>query len=167
MNAIRLSTRTLVILAICAASALLLSACAASDNTNTTSGTANSNTTTTTTTTTTTSAPASNTPATTAATNTATTNTAATTATANNANAPAGDKVGVEECDDFLAKYETCLNSKIPEAARAQYRATLTQTRDAWRKAAATPQGKASLAQACKTMRDTTKQAMTPYGCTF
>ena len=167
MNTIQLFTRTLIVLGICATCALL-SACAAADNANTTatSGTANTNTTTTTTTTTT-SVPASSTPASTAATNTATTNTAATSTTANTATAPAGDKVGVEECDDFLAKYETCLNSKIPEAARAQYRASLAQTRDAWHKAAATPQGKASLAQACKTMRDTTKQAMTPYGCTF
>ena len=155
MNAIRLSTRALFALVLCAAFALILSACAAPDNTNATVSTGNGNTTATTTTTTTTApaAPAASAPATAAA------NTA-----------PAGEKIGIEECDDFLAKYEKCLDSlpaQVPEAARAQWKTSLAQTRESWHKLAATPQGKASLTQACKSMRDTTKQAMAAYNCTF
>ena len=155
MNATRPTTRVLIILSITAAFALSM-ACAAPENANAPTTPATNNTTTTTTTTTTT-----------APTNTATTTTAPTNTNTATTTVAAGS-VGVQECDDFLAKYETCLNSKaIPEAARAQYKTSFEQTRDAWRKAAATPQGKASLAQACKTMRDTTKQAMSSFGCTF
>lgn len=139
MDALRPAPRLLLILTICAAFALALIGCSASQ-----SNTATSN------------AP----PAAGNSNKTTNANTAAAT--------PGGDKIGVEECDDFLAKYEACLDSnKVPDAAKAQYKSALAQTRDGWRKAAATPQGKATLAQACKTMRDNTKQAMTPYGCTF
>ncbi|HYY41498.1 MAG TPA: hypothetical protein VE775_02125, partial [Pyrinomonadaceae bacterium] len=167
--ATRLFTRPCTILVICAACALLLSACAAPENANTTSGTANTTTATTTTSTTTT----ASTPASTAATNTApvgtpaTTNTAASSATANTNAAPAGDKIGVEECDDYLAKYESCLNDKVPAAARAAMKSSFEQTRAAWRKAAATPQGRTGLAQACKTAHESAKQTMGAYGCTF
>ena len=160
MNAIRLSTRTIFVLAFCVVSALVLSACSAADNTNSTT---NTNATTTTSTTTTTTAPAA--PAATASvatnTNTATsnTNTAST--------AAAGDKIGVEECDDYIAKYEACISAHVPEASRAAMKTAFEQSRAAWRQAASTPQGKASLAQACKTARDAAKQATAAYGCTF
>ena len=32
----------------------------------------------------------------------------------------AGEKIGVPECDDFIAKYDACVSSKVPEAARVQ-----------------------------------------------
>jgi hypothetical protein len=93
------------------------------------------------------------------ATNTAPASTAAATTT--------GDKIGVPECDDYLAKYETCVSGKVPEAARAQYRATLEQTRKSWRDLAANPQTKASLAQACKTATESARQTMKTMGCEF
>ena len=30
----------------------------------------------------------------------------------------AGEKIGVPECDDFIAAYDACVSSKVPEAAR-------------------------------------------------
>jgi hypothetical protein len=81
--------------------------------------------------------------------------------------AGSGDKIGVAECDDYLAKYEACLTTKVPEAARAQFNSALAQTRSSWRQIASTPQGKAGLAQACKMAVDQTKTAMKPYGCEF
>jgi hypothetical protein len=66
-----------------------------------------------------------------------------------------------------LAKYEACLTTKVPEAARAQLNSALAQTRSSWRQIAATAQGKAGLAQACKMAADQTKQTMKPYGCDF
>ena len=92
---------------------------------------------------------------------TTTTNTATTT-TASTAGA-----IGVTECDEFLAKYETCVNSHIPEAARATFKTTMETWRKTWRDAAATPAGKASLAQACKTSMETAKQSMAAYKCTW
>ena len=55
---------------------------------------------------------------------------------------------GVAECDEFIQKYEACVNSKVPETARSMVKANLDSMRNAWKQAAATPQGKAGLANA-------------------
>jgi hypothetical protein len=81
--------------------------------------------------------------------------------------AASGEKVGVAECDEFIAAYDACVSKNVPEAAKAQYKAMLTNWRDEWRKAAATPQGKAGLAQACKMMIEQQRTAMKSYNCTF
>ncbi len=78
-----------------------------------------------------------------------------------------GDKIGVAECDDFIAKYESCVNSKVPEAARATVKAQLDAMRTSWRQAAATPQGKAGLAQGCKMAHDQARASMSAYQCTW
>jgi hypothetical protein len=72
----------------------------------------------------------------------------------------------VAECDDYLNKYQACVDSKVPEAARAGLKQSLDQTRAAWRTAAANPGGKEGLAAACKQMRDGAKASMGAYGCT-
>ncbi|MDQ3803484.1 MAG: hypothetical protein M3416_06595 [Acidobacteriota bacterium] len=78
-----------------------------------------------------------------------------------------GDKIGVPECDDYIAKYEACVNSKVPEAMRATVRAQLDTARTSWRQLAGTAQGRAGLAQACKAAHDAAKQSMSSYGCSF
>jgi hypothetical protein len=128
------------------ACALVLTACGGSDSNNanttnnTTTKTATSNTT----------GPA---------TTTTTTNTASTTAST-------GDKVGVPECDDYLAKLQACL-AKLPAAAKPTWDNAYEQTRKAWRDAASTPQGKAGLAQGCKAATDTARQSLKSFGCDF
>jgi hypothetical protein len=100
--------------------------------------------------------------------------TAANTSTPANANAASantaastGTKIGVPECDDYLEKYEACVTGKVPAAARATFTTSMETTRKAWRDAAATPAGKAGLAQACKAASDAAKTAMKSYGCEF
>lgn len=126
--------------------ALLLAACGGSEttsnNTSTTNSASTTNTTKTTSSPTTTSSPATTKPAT-------------------------GEKIGVAECDDYLDKYESCISSKVPEAARAQLEASMKQTRDSWRSLAANPQTKSSLAAACKMATDQAKTSMKAYGCDF
>ena len=78
-----------------------------------------------------------------------------------------GDKIGVAECDDYIAKYESCLRDKVPAATRAQMENSFKQARDAWKKAAETPQGKASLAAACKQASDAAAAGMKAYGCAW
>jgi hypothetical protein len=146
--------RIFVSLALSVSCALLLAACGGSDTTsNNASNTGAANHTTTTTTT---STPATTTTATPAATTTTTTTTTT-----------AGDKIGIPECDDFIAKYEACISGKVPEAARAQFNSTLKQWRDSWRQAAATPQGKAGLAQGCKMSAEQARASMKSFGCEF
>jgi hypothetical protein len=144
--------RTFIPLLLCLCFALLLAACGGSDNS---SNAANTNTTTATTnrTSTTNTGPA----------NTSTTNTTTTTTTTTGS----GEKLGIPECDEYIAKYEACVNSKVPEAQRAQVKTTLDQSRAAWRTAAATSQGKAALPGLCKQAMESARASMKSYGCDF
>jgi hypothetical protein len=78
-----------------------------------------------------------------------------------------GDKIGVPECDDFLAKYEACVRSRVPAAAQAVFNSSVEQMRKSWKEAAATPQGKAGLAAGCKQALETAKSSMSAYGCNW
>jgi hypothetical protein len=128
-------------LLLCVLCAFLFAACGTSETQSNNSASSNK------TTTTTTSSPA---------TTTSTTTTASST-----------EKIGVPECDDYLAKYEACVSGKIPEAARAQYNSSLEQTRKSWRTLAANPQTKAGLVQACKAASESARQSMKSFGCDF
>ncbi|HLL74546.1 MAG TPA: hypothetical protein VK421_04725 [Pyrinomonadaceae bacterium] len=137
--------RTLLTLALSACCALLL-ACAGADNANhSNANAANANR---------------------SATNAASTPAAATTP-ASSTTAATGDKIGVAECDDYLAKVDDCVTSKVPAAARTQYTASIEQTRKSWRDLAANPQTRASLASACKQAVETARAAYKSYGCEF
>ncbi|HEX8709979.1 MAG TPA: hypothetical protein VF723_17190 [Pyrinomonadaceae bacterium] len=112
---------------------------------------------------------ANNTNSTGTTTGTTTTATPATTSTATTSTTTAstsGDKTGVAVCDEYLEKFEACL-SKVPEAARAQYKSSFEQTRKTWRDAAATPQGKAGLTQGCQAALNAAKQSMGAFGCSW
>jgi len=78
-----------------------------------------------------------------------------------------GDKIGVAECDDFLAKYEACVSGKVPAAAQAAFKTSLDTWRNSWKELAKTPQGKAGLAQACKSALDQAKTSLNSYGCSW
>jgi hypothetical protein len=96
-----------------------------------------------------------------AGTKTTTTSTPATTTTA------PGDKIGVPECDDFITKYDACVSSKVPEAARAQYKSAVEQWRASWKKLAENPATKGSLAAACKQAAEQQATALKSYGCAW
>jgi len=98
-----------------------------------------------------------------AATTTASTPTTSTTS----GTASTGDKIGVPECDDFIAKYEACVSGKVPEVARAQFQSMLKQWKDSWKKMADNPATKGSLAAACKSAREQQEAALKTYGCNW
>jgi hypothetical protein len=77
-----------------------------------------------------------------------------------------GEKIGVPECDDFIAKYDACL-SKVPEVARAQYKNALAQWRESWRGLAQNPQTKATLVSVCKQAAEQQAASLKSYGCGF
>ena len=81
--------------------------------------------------------------------------------------ASAGDKIGVAECDDFIAKYESCVSGKVPEMARAQYQSAIKQWKESWKKLAENPQTKGTLAAACKQAAEQQAAALKSFGCTF
>ena len=81
--------------------------------------------------------------------------------------ASSGEKIGIADCDDFIAKYEACVTSKVPEVARAQYKAGIEQWRTQWRQMAANPQIKPTLAGVCKQAFETARTSMKSYNCTW
>ncbi|MFT3774894.1 MAG: hypothetical protein QM820_56830 [Minicystis sp.] len=68
-----------------------------------------------------------------------------------------GDKIGVQECDDYIAKYTACI-AKMPAAAKSTAEQGFKTQKDAWRAAAATPQGKEGLKTGCKMALDSLAQ---------
>ncbi|MEO5728098.1 MAG: hypothetical protein ABI134_35180 [Byssovorax sp.] len=60
----------------------------------------------------------------------------------------AGESIGVSECDDYLKKFDEC-SARNP-ALKASMGDSVKQYREAWKAAAATPQGKESLKGTCK-----------------
>lgn len=84
-----------------------------------------------------------------------------------NDNTTPGETVGIAECDDFIKAYETCVAGKVPEAARANLRASVTTWRTEWKRMADNPQTRASLAAHCKTQRDATMASMKAYNCAW
>ncbi len=97
----------------------------------------------------------------------ANTNKAATTTAPPVTTAAAGEKIGVPECDEFIAAYDACVSSKVPETARAQYKTAIAQWRSSWSKLAANPTTKGTLAAACKQSAESARASMKSYGCTF
>lgn len=77
------------------------------------------------------------------------------------------DKVGIAECDNFIAAYESCVSSKVPEAGRTALKASVATWRTEWKKLADNPQTRGTLAAHCKTQRETTMAAMKAYNCTW
>lgn len=94
-------------------------------------------------------------------------NTAGSSNTSGSSTTASGDKIGIPDCDDFLAKYESCVNGKVPEQARAAYQTGLKQWRDSWKQLAANPQTKGTLAAACKQAREQAETSLKSYGCTW
>ncbi|MBN2194664.1 MAG: hypothetical protein JW751_17740 [Polyangiaceae bacterium] len=68
-----------------------------------------------------------------------------------------GDKIGVQECDDYLTKLEACLKN-MPEAGRPAMEQAMQQNRDTWKEMAKEPTTKAGLSTACKTALDALAQ---------
>ena len=77
------------------------------------------------------------------------------------------EKIGVPECDEFIAAYDACVSGKVPEVARAQYKTAVEQWRSSWKKLADNPQTKGSLAAACKQIAEQQKTALKSYNCTW
>jgi hypothetical protein len=92
---------------------------------------------------------------------------ATTTTPASTTASTAGEKIGVPECDEFIAAYDACVSSKVPEAVRAQYKTSIEQWRTSWRKLAENPATKATLASVCKQSAEQAKASMKTYNCTF
>jgi hypothetical protein len=81
--------------------------------------------------------------------------------------ASSDDKIGVPECDDFIAKYDACVSNKVPEMVRAQYKDAIARWRTEWKKLANDPATRAQLATTCKQAAEQQNAALKSFGCNF
>jgi hypothetical protein len=77
------------------------------------------------------------------------------------------ERIGIPECDEFVAKYETCIAEHVPEAKRREYRENLAAWSNAWRQQVVNTTAKEVVAAACKRHLVQSREAMKPFGCEF
>lgn len=77
-----------------------------------------------------------------------------------------GDKIGVAECDEYLAKYEACAE-KIPEPGRRAMVSSISDMRRTWITIAVNPETRTNLAAECKKSQEQTKQDLRSYACAW
>jgi hypothetical protein len=77
----------------------------------------------------------------------------------------AQDKVGVETCDAFIAKYEACLTAKLPTASQPPAMDGVKQMRMMWKTMAADPSTKDRVSGLCQQAADAIKQQTAALGC--
>ena len=81
---------------------------------------------------------------------------------------PFGVNIIVNKANPRVAKdLEVCVEEKVPEAARAQMKDAFEKTKEAWKQAASTDEGKKALAQACTQAMDAAQKAMEQFGCSW
>jgi len=82
-------------------------------------------------------------------------------------NAMAAEPIGVPSCDDFLTKYEACINNNVPAAQKSMVQGQIDQMRKSWMDLAKNPQTKPALDSACKQSAEQMKASAAAYKCTF
>ncbi|QNP40101.1 hypothetical protein [Lysobacter solisilvae (ex Woo and Kim 2020)] len=78
---------------------------------------------------------------------------------------PADAVIGIVQCDAYLAAVNTCIQDKVPADKRAALTAEAHQMFTTWKEAAADPQQRSTLPQACGITRDVAKEELAGYGC--
>lgn len=87
--------------------------------------------------------------------------------TSSESGGPQGPSIGVPECDEYVTKYEKCLDEKVPDASRATMREAFSKTRQSWSKMAQSEATRASLAEACKQALEAAESSLKSMGCRF
>ena len=82
---------------------------------------------------------------------------------ADTAAVPTASDSGVPECEDFIKKYETCVNDKMPAEQREAMKPAFDQMRGAIKEMG----DKTAAAEYCKQMTEQMKTSLEPLGCSF
>jgi len=75
-------------------------------------------------------------------------------------------KVGIDECDQFIAKYDACLRS-LPEGIQRPTLAGFEKAVATWQASAKTTENKAMLVESCTMLEKSTRSAMKAQGCAW
>ena len=76
------------------------------------------------------------------------------------------EKIGIPECDDFIAKYNACISDHVPEAKKGEYKENIDAFARTW-KQLMTNSDQKTVAAACKRHSDLARENMKPFGCEF
>ncbi len=76
------------------------------------------------------------------------------------------EKIGIPECDDFIARYNACISDHVPEAKKVEYKENIDAFARAWKQQMANTD-KNVVAAACKRHSDAAREKMKPFGCEF
>jgi hypothetical protein len=82
-----------------------------------------------------------------------------------NAKSIADSVIGIVQCDDYMTKVSACINDKVPADQRASLTAEAHQMFTTWKEAAANPQHRATLPQACSITHEVAKEDLARFGC--
>jgi hypothetical protein len=75
------------------------------------------------------------------------------------------EPIGVAVCDDFLAKYETCIMTKIAPERRDKLKGNVEQLHKTWSGLAGDPNMKGTLENICTQVAEGTKKNATNSVC--
>jgi hypothetical protein len=75
------------------------------------------------------------------------------------------EQVGVDVCDQYVADYGKCIDSKMPEAEREAARRIVFDNVTSWKQTASAPTGQKSLQIACRSAREQAKRATEALKC--
>lgn len=81
--------------------------------------------------------------------------------------APAGEPIGIPECDRFITRYEACVTTKVPATHRVTFSQQVSQLRTSWRALAENPDNRAQLEQICRTQGAQMRRGLESFGCEF
>ena len=84
---------------------------------------------------------------------------------ANSGTVANAEKIGIPECDEFVAKYETCIAEHVPDAKKKEYQENIDVWRSIWRDMAAKSNDRATLAAACKRKVEQAREALKSFNC--
>jgi hypothetical protein len=82
------------------------------------------------------------------------------------ATASSSEKIGIPECDDFIAKYNACISDHLPEAKKAEYKENIDAFARTWKQLMANSD-RSTVAAACKRHSDMARENMKSFGCEF
>jgi hypothetical protein len=77
------------------------------------------------------------------------------------------EKIGIPECDEFVAKYEACITDHVPEAKQRQYRENIQAWVKLWRQRMVEAAPREVVVEACKNHIIASRESMKSFGCEF
>lgn len=83
-----------------------------------------------------------------------------------NANSLADERIGIVQCDQYLASITACIH-QAPAGKRDDLTAQARETYAVWKEAAANPLHRDTLPQACTVTADLAREELAPLGCHF